>query len=248
MTHPIIPPYQDSQFLIKLISTRSEMETALKLYSRIAVKKNPLIISLSIDSDFYYENYCKFFIDFLLKENISVGAYELQTKKLVCVALSMDLFSDPPKELNIHNLHPLMQREEALCITALEEFMKDGIITERKNHYFYELMAAAEEGFSQSGIYYKLSMFRNDMMLKKGFKMYYGELTTPVGIKAWMEKIRPNFFKKINLVEFEYKAKKVFDGVDWGKLGFKKGDECCYFILKEFNGKNLNGDEKKPKL
>jgi hypothetical protein len=91
-------------------------------------------------------------------------------------------------------------------------------------------------------------MFRNDMMLKKGFKMYYGELTTPVGIKAWMEKIRPNFFKKINLVEFEYKAKKVFDGVDWGKLGFKKGDECCYFILKEFNGKNLNGDEKKPKL
>ena len=247
MAQFFIPPYQDSQFRIKLLETRLEIESALRLYARIAVKKNPLIISLSIDSEFYWENYCKFFIDLLLKDNLSVGAYDIKTNKLVCVALSVDLFSEAPKELDLENLHPLMQREEAVCLKGLEEFIKDGIITRKKNFYFYELMAATEDDYAQSKIYYKVSMFRIRVMLAKGFKMYYGELTTPFGIRAWMDKIKPNFLKKIDLVNFEYKGKKVFEGLEWEKMGFQKGEECCHCILKEFTERDLPGDNK-PKL
>lgn len=233
-------PYKDDQCLIKVIETKKEMEEALSLYARIAVKKNPLIIDLKITESFYYENYCKFWLDFLLAEGISVAAFDLKTNKLICTALSMDLFSTPPSELQIENLHPLMQREEAICLKALEEYMSEGVIQNRKNYYFYELMAATDEKYAFSKLYYKVSMYRIALMLKKGFKSYYGELTTPNGIRAWLEKIKPTHVKRICFEDFEYKGKRVFGNVDWKGMGFQEEKPYCYFVVKEFNMKDLN--------
>lgn len=227
--------FKDEKCLIKLIETKEEMEAALRLYSRIAVKKNPLIIDLNISDEFYYENYCKYWLDFLLKENLSIGAFDLETQKLICVSLSMDLFSEPPKELDLENLHPLMQREEAVCLKGLQEYIDEGIIVKKKGYYFYELMAATEEKNSQNKIYYKVSIYRISLMLKKGFILYYGELTTPMGIRAWIEKIKPTYIKKISLNDFEFKGKKVFANVDWKKMGLEDEKAYVYCIIKKFS-------------
>ena len=58
------------------------------------------------------------------------------------------------------------------------------------------------------------------VMLAKRFKMNYGELTPPFEIRAWMDKIKPNFLK----------GKKVFERMEWEKMGFQKGEERVFSL------------------
>ena len=238
-------PSSENQLVVRRLETKAEIEEALKLYSIVALKNIPTLLTLKITPELYYNRFLKYWVDPFLQEKLSYGVFDKNTNKIVCAQLNLDLFADFPEELSVNReLDPILDRDEAVCIKAYKEYLKEGVIQEKKNRYLYLVIGAREETIPH-GFIKEINHELVNEARKRGFEYHYVETISPAAQRIWTKR-RPDHVKKISLADFEDgKGNKPFEGVDWKKFGYPDEKPSFYSIVTRMR---KDGEEVTPKL
>jgi len=132
ITNTSRPP---NKMIIKKLSTEFEVNKTLKLYSRIATKKLPTIITLAISAETYFEKCLKFWTKVIIEEGHSYGAYHETTNKLMGIQLAIDLFADLPEEFTNKKCDAFIKRDDHFCRMVLNQLVNEGILQEVRNKH-----------------------------------------------------------------------------------------------------------------
>lgn len=238
-------PISGNQFFVRRLEAKTEIEEALRLYSIVALKNIPTLLTLNITPDLYYSRFLQYWVAPFHEEKLSYGVFDKHTNKIVCAQLNLDLFADFPKELSVdRELDPILDRDEAVCIKAYKEYFEEGVLQRKKNRYLYLVIGAREEtvppGFIKE-INHKLV----NEARKRGFEYHYVEAISPSAQRIWTKR-KPDHVKKISLADFEdEKGNKPFAGVDWKKFGYPDEKPAFYSIVTRMR---KDDEEVTPKL